>query len=119
MMKNRLSIQSDPNGGWYVVIDGATKHFDTKPEAIKVATMELAAFEELSAMNADALTNLEEMKRKNDRLRETLESAHVEFEKLNAAMEQEKTEKNKLLLENYDLRTDLFKFARVVARKFG
>lgn len=64
MMHDRLSIQRDLNGGgWYVVVDGATKRFDTKPEAIRVSTMELAAFEELSAMNADALENIEALQK--------------------------------------------------------
>lgn len=64
MMNDRLTVQRDQrDGGWYVVVDGATKRFDTKPEAIKVATMELAAFEELSAMNADALENIESLQR--------------------------------------------------------
>jgi len=64
MMNDRLTVQRDQrDGGWYVVVDGATKHFDTKPEAIRVATMELAAFEELSAMNADALENIESLQR--------------------------------------------------------
>ena len=65
MMNDRLTVQRDQrDGGWYVVVDGATKRFDTKPEAIKVATMELAAFEELSAMNADALENIGELQAK-------------------------------------------------------
>lgn len=64
MMNDRLTVQRDQrDGGWYVVVDGATKHFDTRPEAVKVACMELSAFEELSAMNADALENIEMLQR--------------------------------------------------------
>ena len=125
MMKDRLSIQRDrKGGGYYVVIDGATERYDEWAKAVKSVCEELGMYDELISMQSDLEQNLEAVSvamvkttAQRDRLKRSLGSAADEFEKLRAELEKEKTEKNRYLLEAYDLRMDLVKLARLMARK--
>lgn len=119
MMKNRLSIQSDPKGGWNVVVDGSCAHYDNKPEALNVVSAELGLFDELRAMNDDLGANVKDLFEKNEMLCKELASADCHCAKLSAELEKANEEKGKYALASYDAERDLLKLARIVARKFG
>lgn len=117
MMHDRLSIQRDLNGGgWYVVVDGATKRFDTKPEAIRAACEELDGFKELTAMNTELSLNIVNLENTNARLKKSLNSTFADFEKLRGELEQEKSEKNKWILEAYNWKETVTKLGKHIAR---
>lgn len=119
MVKDRLTVQRDRKGGWYVVIDGATARFETFPDAVSVACAELGAYEALAAMNADLSANVKELSEQNEKLCAEL----AKFEKLcadkNVELDRLRSEKKSANLAAFDAERDLFRFARLMARQFG
>lgn len=111
MVKDRISIQRDKKDGWYVVVDGAVKECQSFGEALDIFRSETG--------DAASSRKWDELQGENARLKKALDSAAKEFEQLRDELDERKGENNKLLLENYDLRNDMFKLARLIARKFG
>lgn len=111
MVKDRISIQREKKGGWYAVVDGAVKECQSFGEALDIFRSETG--------DAASSRKWDELQAENARLKKSLDSAAKDFEQLREALEKEKAEKNRYLLEAYDLRNDMFKLARMVARKFG
>lgn len=110
MFHNEIRIQPLSDGRYIVSVDGGAKECDNWPEALAIVESEGGM--PLAKAHRDMYNRMHEAEK-------ALDSAATEFEQLRDELEKRKGENNKLLLENYDLRTDLFKFARVVARKFG
>lgn len=104
MIKDRLTIQRDRKGGWYVVADGATERFETLAGAISVACAELGAFEELARMNEQFSRNIEELAGKLDKARAERDEMETSIK------EMEETEKfhaqfiGKLIDENFRMK---------------
>lgn len=111
MVKDRISIQNDKKGGWYVVVDGAVKECQSFGEALDIFRSETG--------DAASSRKWDELQAENARLKKALDSAAQEFEQLRDALEKEKAEKNKWILEAYDWKDSVTKLARLIARKFG
>lgn len=111
MMKSEIKMTRQPDGKYIVTVDGGSIECQTLGAALDILRSETG--------DIPSSQRWQELESENARLKKALDSAAKEFEQLRDELEKRKNENNKLLLENYDLRTDLFKFARVVARKFG
>ena len=118
-MKDRLTIQHDPKGGFYVVIDTATEHYTRASEAAQVVSNELGLHSELTALIADQEQNIKELTTECAHMKKALDSAAQEFEQLRAELEKEKATKNKYILEACDWKDTVAKLAQLMARKFG
>ena len=108
MVKDRISIQNDKKGGWYVVVDGAVKECQSFGEALDIFRSETG--------DAASSRKWDELQAENARLKKALDSAAKEFELLREAIEKEKAEKNKWILEAYDWKDTVTKLARLMTR---
>lgn len=111
MVKDRISIQRDKKGGWFVVVDGAVKECQSFGEALDIFRSETG--------DAASSRKWDELQGENARLKKSLDSAAKEFEQLREALEKEKAEKNKWILEAYDWKDTVTKLGKHIARTCG
>jgi len=111
MMKSEIKMNRQPDGKYIVTVDGAVKECQSFGEALDIFRSETG--------DAASSRKWDELQGENARLKKALDSAAKEFEQLRDELDECKDKNNKLLLEKYDLRNDMFKFARLIARKFG
>jgi len=110
MFHNEIRIQPLSDGRYVVSVDGGSKECATWSEALSIVESEGGV--PLAKAHRDMYNRMHEAEK-------ALDSAAMEFENLRNAFEKEKDEKNKYLLEAYDLKNDILKLARLMARKFG
>jgi len=110
MIKQRLTIEKTATG-YVLTVDGGSIECQTLGAALDILRRETG--------DVPGSQRWQELESENARLKKALDSAAKEFEQLRDELDERKGENNKLLLENYDLRNDMFKLARLIARKFG
>lgn len=111
MMKSEIKMQRLSDGRHIVTVDGASKECQSFGEALDIFRSETGT--------TPSSRKWDELEAENARLKKALDSAAADFEKLRDALEKEKAEKNKYLLEAFDVKSDMLRFARFMARKCG
>ena len=111
MMKSEIKMNRQPDGKYIVTVDGGSIECQTLGAALDILRRETG--------DVPGSQRWQELESENARLKKALDSAAKDFEQLRDELDERKGENNKLLLENYDLRNDMFKLARLIARKFG
>ena len=111
MMQREIKMTRQPDGRYIVTVDGGNIECATLGAAMDIVRRETG--------DAPSSQKWEELTAENVRLKKALDSAAQEFEQLRDALEKEKAEKNKWILEAYDWKDSVTKLARLIARKFG
>ena len=111
MMKSEIKMQRLPDGKHIVTVDGASKECQSFGEALDIFRSETG--------DAASSRKWDELQGENARLKKALDSAARDFEQLREALEKEKAEKNKWILEAYDWKDTVTKHGKHIARTCG
>jgi len=114
LIKNRLVIERNnyAKGGWYVSVDSDVKYVETLDEAADMALAEIGA----DAVRAERDEELTRLTERVNELKESLDKSCAAYERLNADLEQERADKNKWIVEAYELKETLVKMCKRFAR---
>lgn len=108
MMQREIKMQRQPDGKYIVTVDGGSIECQSFGEALDIFRSETG--------DAASSRKWDELQGENARLKKALDSAAKEFEQLREALEKEKAEKNKWILEAYDWKDTVTKLARLMTR---
>jgi signal transduction protein with GAF and PtsI domain len=108
MMNTELKLNRQPDGRYIVTVDGGSIECQTLGAALDILRSETG--------DVPGSQRWQELESENARLKKALDSAAKDFEQLREALEKEKAEKNKWILEAYDWKDTVTKLARLMTR---
>lgn len=111
MMQREIKMTRQPDGRYIVTVDGGSIECQTLGAALDIFRSETG--------DAASSRKWDELQAENARLKKSLDSAAKEFEQLREAIEKEKAEKNKWILEAYDWKDTVTKLGKHIVRTCG
>ena len=111
MMKSEIKMTRQPDGKYIVTVDGGSIECQTLGAALDILRSETG--------DVPGSQKWQELESENARLKKALDSAAKDFEQLREALEKEKAEKNKWILEAYDWKDAVTKLGKHIARTCG